>query len=159
MIREVLRTIGVACIVAGGLLYFISSGDIGGQSDGKRLQVKLDQLQKELDQTKEMLAIAQTVSSSEKKPVEQKKKKKEEKAISKTEPTKPIVKTILTIDPGSNSAVVSALLERTGVIDDAAAFDAYLADNKLTGKIQIGDHEVDSSMDFQTIAKQVTSVN
>ena len=46
-----------------------------------------------------------------------------------------------------------AALENAGIIEDAGAFDAYLTNNSLSGKIQIGESLVDSSMDFQTIAK------
>ena len=67
------------------------------------------------------------------------------------------VQQVLTIEPGTNSTVVAAALESAGIIDDAGAFDAYLTNNNLSGKIQIGDHLVDSTMDFQTLAKSITT--
>ena len=84
--------------------------------------------------------------------------KEDDVTENKSTSTNAILKTILTIENGSNSTVVSANLERLGIIEDAAIFDSYLEDNNLTGKIQIGEHQVDSSMDFKTIAKEITTV-
>ncbi len=130
--------------------------------DSQQLQANVEKLQSELAKTKELLATAQTTSSVKENAPKADAEKAGEKEDDVTESNSPssdaILKTILTIEDGSNSTVVSANLERLGIIEDAAIFESYLEDNNLTGKIQIGEHQVDSSMDFKTIAKEITTV-
>ena len=148
MIRDVLRTIGIGCVLAGGILYFINDNEEVTIPEAPQLQDEISELQSELAKTKEQLAIAQTASSTEK-DVPQVEKKVED-----ADHTKPN----LIIERGANSIFVATSLESLGIIQDAAAFDAYLTDNGLSSKIQIGEHYLDSSMDFQTIAKKITTV-
>ncbi|MFJ7933655.1 hypothetical protein [Sporosarcina sp. NPDC096371] len=146
MIREVLRILGVGCILASGILYFTNDGSAISDTQVIKLQDELVNLKSDLAKTKEELAIAQTTSSTEAKVPRMDQKEVE----SLTEP-------LLTIEPGSNSTVVSASLEKLGIIKNAAEFDAYLADHALAGKIQIGEYKVDTSMDFESIAKTITT--
>lgn len=148
MIRDVLRTIGIGCILAGGILYFINDNEEVTIPEAPQLQDEISELQSELAKTKEQLAIAQTASSTEKDVPQV------EKKIEDADHTKPN----LIIERGANSTFVATSLESLGIIQDAAAFDAYLTDNGLSNKIQIGEHYLDSSMDFQTIAKKITTV-
>ncbi len=69
----------------------------------------------------------------------------------------PITKTILTIEAGSTSKTVANKLERAGVIDSAKELEQYLIDKGLSGRIQIGEHEVDTTMDLDTIARIITN--
>ena len=62
-------------------------------------------------------------------------------------------KIILTIEAGSNSKRLRKGSRGPVVIDNAREFENYLLDKGLSGRIQIGEHEVDSTMDFETIAK------
>ncbi len=152
MIRDLLRTIGGSCILAGAILYFTDGSNSVSNKDTQQLQDKVETLQSELAKTKKELAIAQTTSSTEKSADEV-----NNKAGSGTSPSDAVINTVVTIEPGSNSTVASATLERLGIIKDAAEFDAYLADEGLSGKIQIGEHHLDASMDFQTIAEKITT--
>ena len=146
MMRDVLRTLGAGCILAGGILYFTEGSTVVDNTETLQLQDEVMKLKSDIAKTKEELAIAQTVSSTEKE-VSEKDKKTDDS----------IANTILTIEPGSNSTFVATSLKSLGIIQDAAAFDTYLTDNDLSGKIQIGEHQLDSSMDFETIAKTITT--
>ena len=153
MIRELLRAIGIGCIVAGGILYFTGEYQAETNATEQAMQADIEKLHIELAKAKEELAIAQTASSVDTKETVQKENKhREVSSVSEK-----IVQQVLTIEPGTNSTVVAAALESAGIIDDAGAFDAYLTNNSLSGKIQIGDHLVDSTMDFQALAKSITT--
>ena len=146
MMRDVLRMIGFGCILAGGILYFTEGSQDVDDNEVQQLQDEVIELKSVIAKTKEELAIAQTTSSTEK------------NSPKEPEKTDDNGNSILIIEPGSNSTDVSKSLDSLGILQDAAAFDAYLADNGLSGKIQIGEHHLDSSMDFETIAKKITTV-
>ena len=158
MIRDSLRIIGATCILAGGILYFTTDSESPINSEAAQLQVTVKKLQSELSKTKEALGIAQTASAVKESATETTDEKADKKENNVTDSNTPTTTTILTIKPGSNSAVVSATLESLGIIEHAALFDTFLNDNSLTGRIQIGEHKVDSSMDFQTIANEITTI-
>lgn len=162
MIRDILRAGGIGCLLAGGILYFTVDSKIPSDEDTQQLQADVENLQIELAKTKELLATAQTTSSViENAPKTGKEKaggKEDDVTENNSSSSDTILKTILTIENGSNSTVVSANLERLGIIEKAAIFELYLEDNNLTGKIQIGEHQVDSSMNFKAISKEITTI-
>jgi len=161
MIREILRAVGIGCILAAGILYFTADSKILANNDSQHLQTTVEKLQSELAKTKELLATAQTTTSvkdSVPNTDAEKSAGKEDDLVETTSSSETILKTILTIETGSNSTIVSATLEELGIIENAAIFEAFLEENNLTGKIQIGEHQVDSSMNFKTIAKEITTV-
>ncbi len=57
---------------------------------------------------------------------------------------------------GSDSAKVSALLERGGAISSASEFDDYLCKNGYDHKIRAGKHSIPAGSDYETIAKIIT---
>ncbi|AMQ06801.1 hypothetical protein H7992_14630 [Sporosarcina sp. resist] len=161
MIREILRAVGIGCILAAGILYFTIDSKVPSDNETQQLQANVEKLQSELAKTKELLATAQTTSSVKEnvpKTDAEKAVSKEDDAAKSNPSSDAIIKTILTIENGSNSTVVSATLEELGIIENAAIFESYLEEYNLTGKIQIGEHQVDSSMNFKTIAKEITTV-
>jgi len=161
MIRDILRAVGIGCILAAGILYFTIDSKVPSDNDTQQLQANVEKLQSELAKTKELLATAQTTSSVKEnvpKTEEEKSAGKEDDVAKSTPSSDAIVKTVLTIENGSNSTVVAATLEELGIIENAAIFESYLEENNLTGKIQIGEHQVESSMNFKTIAKEITTV-
>ena len=161
MIREVLRAVGIGCILAAGILYFNDDSKVPSDNETQQLQANVEKLQSELAKTKELLATAQTTTSVKEsipKIDAEKAAGQEDDVVKSTPSSDAILKTILTIENGSNSTVVSVTLEELGIIENAAIFDSYLEENNLTGKIQIGEHQVDSSMNFKTIAKEITTV-
>lgn len=152
MMKDILRGVGIGCILAGGILYFTNSADT--DTDSQSYKTQLDELQTELDKVKEELAIAQTATSTS----------SETGAIGKTDsdkeqqtPSEQITKVILSIEPGSNSTSVAEKLERAGIIENAKDFEAYLVENGLAGRIQIGEHEVDTTMSIQKIVGIITN--
>lgn len=168
MMKELLRTIGISCLVAGGVLYFTGQAETPSDPDLAGLQTKLKKTEEELARAKEALAMVQTASSTDhipSQPAEQEPKREQAKPPQKGQPSTPdaedpaqsAVKTVLAIQPGSNSTTVSAALERLGIVEDGNEFEKYLVSQKLAGKIQIGEHELDSTMDYKTIARKITS--
>lgn len=161
MMRDILRGVGIGCILAGGILYYTNIDNDDAASDAEQYKSQLDELQIELDKVKKELAVAQTLTSSKTEKSAGKNSnasegKKETKPDSEST-SKPITKIILTIEAGSTSATVADKLERAGIIGSANELEQYLIDNGLAGRIQIGVHEVDTTMDLGTIAGIITN--
>ena len=68
-----------------------------------------------------------------------------------TAPEKEIVD--ITINPGEVSYVISQKLEQSGLIDDAAEYDAYLCDNGFHTKLRAGVHKIPMGSTREEIAK------
>lgn len=159
MIRGLLRTIGLACILAGGILYL--SNQIP-KNDTAQLQQELKDVKAELQRTKKELALAQTVSSKEEQapkelPVAKQPKQEEAKQPAPVETT--VVTKTISVSPGSSSADLAATLERAQLIDSAKKFDNYLKDHGYASKIQIGSYSLSSDMNFQKMADILTNSN
>lgn len=155
MLRDFLRTIGSACIIAGAFLFLIDSNNEGlkEETDTSKLKSELQVLQTKLDRTEEELAHLQTATS-----VAGGENTELENTDEETEnPTESIMKMVLIIEPGMNSTIVTDALERAGIIDDPTKFEAYLQKNNLAGKIQIGKYDLDSAMTHKTIAAIITA--
>ena len=67
-----------------------------------------------------------------------------------TAPEKEIVD--ITINPGEGSYVISQKLEQSGLIDDAAEYDAYLCDNGYHTKLRAGVHKIPMGSTREEIA-------
>ncbi|MBE1553747.1 endolytic transglycosylase MltG [Sporosarcina limicola] len=160
MIRELLRAAGIGCILAGSILYFTNSGKSVSDAEIRQMQDEVKNLRGKLSRTNEELAIAQTATSVKVSiPEIEKNTHNDESKNDKTvNNSSKVIKTTVKIKPGSNSTVVSATLEKLGIVKNADKFNAFLTDNNLSGKIQIGEYELDSSMDFQKIAKMITTI-
>lgn len=159
MMKDILRGVGIGCILAGGILYFTNNDS--NPSHAEQYKVQLDELQTELDSVKKDLAVAQTLSSSKTEKNDGKnpsiRESKTETETNSESASKPVTKIILTIEAGSTSTTVAEKLERSGIIDSAKELEQYLIDNGLAGRIQIGVHEVDTTMDLGTIAGIITN--
>lgn len=68
-----------------------------------------------------------------------------------------VTKSFLVILPGMNSEQISATLVRAGVIESNKEFQDYMQSNSLTGLIQIGEYELNSSMTIEEIATIITT--
>lgn len=161
MMKEILRATGIGCILAGGIIHFTTPSVSPSSTQNEQMQ--LEELQTELERVKKELAIAQTITSSEKvtppsNPVSSEAKDEDEAKTEGKQQNAPesITKIILTIEPGSNSKTVADKLERAGVIGSAKSLESYLIENGLSGLIQIGEYEVDTTMDLKTIASIIT---
>lgn len=73
------------------------------------------------------------------------------KAGGETAETKEIVD--ITINPGEGSYTISSKLEQSGLIDDAAEYDAYLCDNGYHTKLRAGVHKIPMGSTREEIAK------
>lgn len=59
----------------------------------------------------------------------------------------------ITVNPGEGSLAISRKLEETGLIDDAAEYDAYLCDNGYHTKLRAGTHRIPMGSTREEIAK------
>lgn len=59
----------------------------------------------------------------------------------------------ITINPGEGSYAISRKLEQSGLIDDAAEYDAYLCDNGYHTKLRAGVHKIPMGSTREEIAK------
>lgn len=84
-------------------------------------------------------------------------KKDFEKEKQKAEKEMEDIKKQLTINDGDWAGKVSSELERLGVIDDAATFDRYLAENGYSNVIRSGTYDVSPEDSYQDLAKKITS--
>lgn len=160
MIKNSIRTLGIALFLAGGIVYIVQNASPEAKMEnGSEKAREMQQIKEELAATKEELAKLQAATSASGFPVSQEKTsdKPETKSDAQNGTTSTTVtKTLLIIQQGMNSSQVAKTLELSGIIQDAKVFEQYLADHKMTGKIQIGEYEVDSSMSIETLAKIVT---
>lgn len=155
MLRDLCRTVGVACIISGIILYFTNGNPYGNSLDNdenSKLREKIETLETALQRTEEELANLQMTTSVVDQSVDA-----DETDSSQESTSDPIIKTLLRIEPGTNSSNVSSELERTGIISNSTEFENYLKTNDLSGKIQIGEYELDSSMNINEIARMITS--
>ncbi|MCG7345131.1 endolytic transglycosylase MltG [Sporosarcina sp. ACRSL] len=159
MIKDLLRGVGIGCILAGGILYVTNEDPSATNPHDYKNQI--DELQTELEKVKKELAVAQTLTSPKSaNSVTEASSNSEGKTESKSDsvPTSTqITKIILSIEPGSTSSTVADKLERAGIIENAKDLEQYLIDKGLAGRIQIGEHAVDTTMDLETIARIITN--
>lgn len=67
-----------------------------------------------------------------------------------------IEKVEITIVPGEYSDKVSKKLQKAGLIDDAEAFNKYLAEKKYDNLVQPGNYEIPKDSDYDSIIKIIT---
>lgn len=156
MMKIVFRSIGIGCILSAAILYFTIPDNLTASTLNSEAELK--KMRMELDRVKEELAVAQTLSSSKSQGQTTSKPVEKEKSEPVTEAVKePLVKTVLSIESGSNSTIVSEKLERSGIISSSKELEQFLSDNHLAGRIQIGEYELDSTMSIKEIAGVITN--
>ncbi len=163
MVKELVRILGISCILAGAFLYFYTSpkGDAGLQEENNMLNEQVAQLQTKLEQTEKELSNLQTITSKATENTEDEEKEIDEDKSNENDPSseeKSVAKLTLTIESGTTSKDVASALERANIIEDKKTFNDYLKAQKLTTKIQIGDHDVDALMSTEMIAKLITTL-
>lgn len=154
MLRDVLRIIGSACIIAGAALFFTSSnGDAtNDETENGQLKKEVQALQTKLTRTEEELAKIQTASSA----ASERPETTEDTTANAESIIETIATSVITIKPGTNSTLIANSLESAGIIEDSGAFELYLEVNNLSGKIQIGQYELDSAMTLEEVAAIIT---
>ena len=157
MLRDLLRTIGAACIIAGTVLYFMGTPDGNAEDDANKdeLHEEISILQDTLNRTEEELAKLQLATSVAETSANE--NGESEEASDPESSASPLVKTLLRIEPGATSADIAYQLERSGIIKHATEFENYLIKNELSGKLQIGEYDLNSSMSVKEIAKMITN--
>ncbi len=61
------------------------------------------------------------------------------------------------IKSGESSAAVCQKLEDAGLVDDATAFDAYLAEQGLDGKIVVGSYAIPKDLTYYSLSRVITN--
>lgn len=155
MLRDFLRTIGTACIIAGTALYFLGPSTDSAKDNGDSgvHEVEMQTLQDTLKRTEEELAKLQMATFA----TEQPPRDDTNNDIEEDSSSPRIVKVLLLIEADTEPASIAYELEQTGIIDDATTFEDYLATHDLAKKIQIGEYMLDSSMTHNNIAKIITN--
>ncbi|REB10018.1 hypothetical protein DVB69_04220 [Sporosarcina sp. BI001-red] len=152
MIRHLLQLIGIALLTAGAVLYLTSQPFSSEDKGNANKDTQISELKLQLADVKAALADAQQSSKADKKTDVATEENKE------SENKEPVIQTILTISSGDTSKDASDTLEKSGIIKSASEFESYLTKNGLSGKMQIGQHKIDSSMNFAALAKELTTV-
>lgn len=148
LLKDFLRVIGLACIISGIGLFFITSSADEPQiiTVNKELKTEISTLQSLLQKTEAELADLQTATRNAEKPAEKEAKEDENQVIAFT----------LHIEEGMTSKDVATTLENEQIITDSEEFNMYLTDNHFSGKIQVGEYALDAEMSYEAIAKAIT---
>lgn len=157
MLNDLLRTVGAACIIAGTALYFTLNMSDESEifTENEALKEEIISLQSNIERTEEELANLQTLTEQAKKSTDE---LTEEQQVEDDDEVS-VIKTVLVIESGTTSKDVANRLEESAIIEDAELLNAFLTSNDLSGKIQIGEYHLDSSMSIQAIAKHITTLN
>lgn len=142
--RSLLQVIGLGCLLAAAILYVVPQEKNGSTKEAVALQQEIKILQEKLTHTEQALAAAQMTSLAP-----------PENSTETKEPDE-VVKGILTIEQGSNSTIVANRLVKMGMVENANEFESFLQQQGLSGKIQIGEYEIKSSMTIEEIAALIT---
>ncbi|MGM8365138.1 hypothetical protein ACLIBG_06575 [Virgibacillus sp. W0181] len=62
----------------------------------------------------------------------------------------------LKVEPNMMPHIVSDLLEKNKIIENASELDQYLEEHDISNLIQIGDHQLNSDMTIAEIAEEIT---
>ncbi|PID16810.1 hypothetical protein CSV63_02685 [Sporosarcina sp. P34] len=144
MIKEILRAVGIGCLLAGGILYFVQQ-----QTSEGSLQKQLADTKEEIAILKKELAIAQTVSRKD--AIRQ--PESEQDTIPEESEAEEIVTKSFTVKAGITPAELSRELQNEKLIKNAEEFELYIIENDYTRKIKTGTYELRSDMRFPEIAK------
>lgn len=130
MMKGILRTIGIICLLAGGYMYMYEQ------------QAEKEQLQKQVEAMEhELAAVKQELSSA--KP-----------AADEAAGGDVIIKQF-TVSENMTAFELSKALEQQQLIEDAGKFDQYMIENNYTDKIKPGTYEFRSDMRFPDFARKL----
>ncbi|MDS9471064.1 endolytic transglycosylase MltG [Sporosarcina pasteurii] len=155
--KDILRIIGVACILSGTFLYFITNSTEQESeilAENNELKYEISALETKLQQTKAELANLQTLTSEANQSSDSQQQEIDEASNDST-----LVETILHIESGTSSKDVANELANASIIEDPDALNTYLKTYDLAKKIQIGEYRLDSSMSIEKISKLITNTH
>lgn len=152
MKKSAIRALGIGLFLAGAVFQIQESSfekEITSTSTTDR--EKYEKSQEELKILKQQLANLQLDIKNAQ---EQKSPKETEDT---TETTSTETKSFLVILPGMTVEKISSTLFRAQIIETEKELQDYIVANNLSGLIQIGEYDLDSSMSIEEIAKIITN--
>lgn len=169
MMKDLLRILGSAAIIAGIALYFIPTTE--EITSEKALQEEIVTLKEKITSSEELIATLQaSIATNEDKAQEEQPKveapeskqednvAKEQESVESTSDNKPNSPTKeFSIKPGADSIQVSQELQDAKIIKDAAQFQTDLETEDRSANIQIGNYELSPAMTHKEIIKIITA--
>lgn len=156
MNKAAIRFLGIGLFLAGATFQVQQMISVDDKSTDGVTQQSYEQSQQELTNVKSQLAQLQL-------DLENAKKKETTPEVAPSNPTDSEEKagqstsnSVLNIQPGMASTDISSYLEKAGIIQNKQDFEDYLEAQGLSGKIQIGEYELNSTMTFKQIAETIT---
>lgn len=155
MNKYAIRFLGVGLFLAGAVIQIQLMLSEDEQANGDIITPQAyEQAQLELQSVKNQLAQLQLDLENAQK--EQAAPKVEDKTEPIEDSSKGSTNVVLHIQSGMTSSEISASLEQTGIIQNKQDFEDYLTAQDLSGKIQIGQYELNSTMSMKQIAETIT---
>ncbi|MBM7650040.1 polyhydroxyalkanoate synthesis regulator phasin [Bacillus ectoiniformans] len=115
------------------------------QSEAAQQKTKIAELESEVDRLQKQLESNSTKTPEASDETKPKAKKADSKSLT------------LTISPGMPSSEIGEALEKAGMINSAQQFNDYLTENGYAAKLQVGTHEIHSTMSLKEMAIILTS--
>jgi hypothetical protein len=152
MNKATIRFLGIGLFLAGAAFQIqLTLGDNTPKKD-EITQQAYDQAQKELISVKDQLAQLQLdIENAQKGQTAINKVEEPSESTSSVATT-----TVLHIQTGMTSRDISVFLEQASIIQNKQDFEDYLSAQDLSGKIQIGQYELNSTMSLKQIAEIIT---
>ncbi|WP_391116063.1 hypothetical protein [Psychrobacillus sp. L3] len=159
MKRGSIRSLGIGLFLAGAVFQIQLLSTSGEIKSSHAINVEAyEKSQAELKIVKQQLAQLQlNLENVKKENITEVNAKIKEKEDKESTPKKSTSNSILIVQPGMNSRDISSALENTGIIQNKQDFEDYLDAQNLTGRIQIGEYELDSSLTMKQIAEKITN--
>ncbi|WP_144511088.1 endolytic transglycosylase MltG [Bacillus sp. FJAT-22090] len=159
MNKAAIRFFGAGLFLAGTAFQVQHIIDDGETTSSNRVSHQsYEQAQQELTNVKSQLAQLQIDLENAQKqaPQETESTKRAEVDEKPTDVSAPEKSTVLIIQSGMTSKDISTTLESAGIIRNKLDFEDYLTAQNLSGKIQIGEYDLNSTMTIKQIAEKIT---
>ncbi|MFJ8066734.1 hypothetical protein ACIQYS_19265 [Psychrobacillus sp. NPDC096426] len=154
MNKAAIRFLGIGLFLAGATTQIQMMLDDDQLVKGEITQQTYEQAQQDLKNVKKQLADLQLdLENAQKRQVAPETDQKVEPTGNSSNTT---TSTVLHIQSGMTSRDISVFLEQTGIIQNKQDFEDYLSAQDLSGKIQIGQYELNSTMSIKQIAEIIT---
>lgn len=157
-LKYYLRGLGIGILVATVILIISFSGHKADLSD-EEIIARAQALGMVMTEQKKTDAIPKGTENLDTEGTEKIPKTVEPAATEQTEPASETADTsplAITIEPGDSSNTVADKLFAASLVDDAAAFNKYLVDNKYDSSIQPGTFTIPKGTTYEEISKLLT---
>lgn len=158
MKRGSIRSLGIGLFIAGAVFQILHTSQSEETTSSKAINDEAyKKSQSELKIVKQQLAQLQLdLENAKKERITEVDGQTDEKKAKESSTQKSTSNSTLIVKSGMNSRDISSALESTGIIQNKQDFEDYLDANNLTGLIQIGEFELNSSMTMKQIAEKIT---